>query len=157
MFDDDTQRILTKDENKRINDFVKQDHPLADDKEWAIWMKNDDGAYWYTVLDDQGFPSDDNVIEGETGEMMYLNREDACFQWGDDIGMVSLDNGLSYRPVSELSDDEIHLVMQEINSCQSQWFPEICSLCDYLDGYGENDREWLEEFMKRICSNWIIG
>lgn len=157
MFNDDVQRFLTPDENTAINAFVKSEYPLADYKQWVIWDTTKDGAFWYTLLDEQGFPSDDNVIEGETGEKMYLDRADACKQWGHNVGLISLDNGLSYKSVDDLSDKEIDFVLADIESRQPRWFPEICALCDDLDGVGDNNREWLNEFMSRLCSSWTIG
>lgn len=71
----------TEDMNGRLNGYVKNDYPLADDKEWTIWATKANGAAWYTVVED-GEPSDDNIIEGETGDLMYLDLEDAKTQWG---------------------------------------------------------------------------
>jgi hypothetical protein len=71
----------TEDMNERLNGYVKNDYPLADDKEWTIWATKANGAAWYTVVED-GEPSDDNIIEGETGDLMYLDLEDAKTQWG---------------------------------------------------------------------------
>lgn len=70
----------TKETNEKLNAYVKNDYPLADNKEWTIWATKASGAVWYTVAED-GKPTDDNIIEGETGELMYLSLEDAKTQW----------------------------------------------------------------------------
>lgn len=72
----------TAEQDNNLNKFIKSNYPLADDKEWHIWDVKKNGAIWYTVLDNDQ-PSDDNIIEGETGELFYLDLEDAKTMWGN--------------------------------------------------------------------------
>lgn len=68
-----------KETNKRINDYVRSIvGSLYENKEWEIYLHNSKGEYWYIPLDE----SEDNVIEGGTGELMYLDTDEAIKQWG---------------------------------------------------------------------------
>ena len=148
---------MTKELNDTLNKFASQEFPEWEDKEWSVWQKTDDGAAWYTVLDEIGLPSDENIIEGETGEMMYLDRNSACDQWDENTCLVSLDNGLTYRGVCELSDTEVSRVIHDIYCHDSRWFPEIGSLRDSLAGMFEMERDFLQAFMERLCDCYVIG
>lgn len=145
----------TEEENNTLNEYAASCCDLWDDKEWTVWMQTDDGAFWYTVLDDIGFPSDDNIIEGETGEKMYIDRDGAIEQWSGNIGKISMDNGLSYKTVDELTDDEIHNVLKDIESHDPRFFPEINNLCEWIGP--DDDRPWLKTFMSHLCREYVIG
>lgn len=71
-------------DNKRLNDCVREyagNPDLVEDKKWKIFKHTTSGAFWY-IPEDDDVPGDDNIIEGETGELFYLDRDDAYAQWG---------------------------------------------------------------------------
>lgn len=71
-------RKCTAEENEKLNKYAEMDEP----QEWVI-LKQKNDEYWYTVWDEENeCPTDDNIIEGATGELMYLDLDDAKDQWG---------------------------------------------------------------------------
>ena len=70
--------------NERLNAFVRTEDPDWCDTEWRVFRSNGKGAYWY-IESEEYAPGYANIIEGETGELMFLNREDAIDQWGEDV------------------------------------------------------------------------
>lgn len=67
---------------------------------------------------------------------------------------ISMNNGLSYKAVSELTNEDVASVIEDINSSDAQ---EVVDARNELSGCGDNDREWLMMFLERIGDNWIVG
>ena len=102
--------------NERLNAFVRTEDPDWCDTEWRVFRSNGKGAYWY-IESEEYAPGYANIIEDETGELMFLNREDAIDQWGEDVewlreygwdeseeASLSLNNGNTYYQGSALDE-----------------------------------------------------
>ena len=80
----------------------------------------------------------------------------------ENAGMISLDNGLHFKAVDDLTADEVSFVIKDIY-CHDSWnFPEIMGIVAELGNQlWETEREWLTEFMSRFGSEhnseYIIG
>ena len=150
-------------QDKRLNAAMRDslEVPEAwDDSHWTAWLANDNGATWWTLLDEEShLPTESNIIEGETGELICnLSTEQAMEQWGENAGMVSMDNGLTYKQANELTEEEAVKVCDNIPANQLQFFPEISLLWDAIDRLGyETAKEKLTAFMERLCLPYVIG
>lgn len=79
--------------NDRLNAYCREDCGGEwEDRAWKVWREEDNGERWYIPADDDR-PADDNVVEGATGELLYLDREDAIDQWGYSYDLQGLADG----------------------------------------------------------------
>lgn len=93
-------------DNKRLNDCVREyagNPDLVEDQEWKVFRSSPEGAFWYIPEDDDA-PGDDNIIEGETGELFYLDRDDAYAQWGEEKKYEDSIYYESYRNLRQILD-----------------------------------------------------
>lgn len=133
--------------NEKCNKCVRQEieiPELWEDKEWKIYKENGEGAYWYIPAEDTS-PAEDNIIEGETGEMFYLNKEDAFRTWtGENEESVKIISGLNYDEL--LAEYENQFSFEDLNGLASYPIGNDCDL---------NEIELTEEEFKTICNQTI--
>ncbi|MBQ9444965.1 MAG: hypothetical protein IJU61_00135 [Victivallales bacterium] len=71
-------RKCTEEEMKALNARMREEYPAWECDEWVLWRKLDYKDYaWYTVLDKNGQPGEDNLV-GAYEFWSYFNSPSAA-------------------------------------------------------------------------------
>ena len=87
---------VDKETQERLNNYMQSEIECQaaweQPSEWLLVLQSNCGAFLYVPIIDGEISENDSILEGESGELFYLDWENAMEQWGSMLGCEKTDD-----------------------------------------------------------------